>query len=143
MRALFLLFCFLNTRSNFPLQQLKLSQLLLTFYFNLSAMAAILKKTQQKVHHTKVCPCIRRANEITINRRRRRRRRRCCRCRVLCVSIKRKAKLARKVVLRRPSSGAPTSQNKNNKLLGHKPRSNNSIDGTTFTICIKTNSAIV
>lgn len=48
LRALFLLFCFLNTRSNFPLQQLKLSQLLLTFYFNLSAMAAILKKRNKK-----------------------------------------------------------------------------------------------
>lgn len=61
-------------------------------------MAAILK-TQQQVHYTKVCSCIRCANEVTINRRR---------CRALCVSIKEKAKLPRKMVLRRPSSGVPT-----------------------------------
>lgn len=96
-------------------------------------MAAILK-TQQKVHHTKVCPCIRRANE-----RNRRRRRRCCRCRALCVSIKRKAKLARKVVLRRPSSGVPHLTKKKQLTTLHRLNSDNrSIGETTFTIQIKT-----
>lgn len=62
-------------------------------------------------------------------------------CRELCVSIKRKAKLARKVVLRRPSSGAPHhTKQKQLTILHRLIWGSSSIGETTFTFYIQTNT---